>query len=236
MKVCIIGNGASVLKKQNGSFIDSCEVVVRIKNFKIENYEKFVGTKTDIFSSKWFSWYDRDTNEPLTFNFIPEIKTLLYMFPMQSEIDSTDLNDKHDYVKRYVEMQLKGELIGESFGWEEHLNQIELFKLKQKELVYFTIPDIENLCCNILKLHKIPYIVKKKQTERLIEPTCGIRTIYKIIQTYKQHEIFLTGFDGFRTSWYWNTTHKINPTHHYLTERLYLTKLEKEKRITFIDK
>lgn len=48
MRVCIVGNSPSVLEKETGEFIDSCDRVVRINDFQVEGYEKHVGSKLDI--------------------------------------------------------------------------------------------------------------------------------------------------------------------------------------------
>ena len=51
MKIVIIGNGPSVLKSEKGDLIDSFDIVVRFNNFKIEGFEKNIGTKTNY----WFN-------------------------------------------------------------------------------------------------------------------------------------------------------------------------------------
>lgn len=47
-RLIIVGNGSSVLDKENGSLINSFDNVVRFNSYKIKNFEKYVGTKTDI--------------------------------------------------------------------------------------------------------------------------------------------------------------------------------------------
>lgn len=47
-KIIIVGNGSSLLDKQNGELINSFENVVRFNRYAIEGFEKNVGTKTDI--------------------------------------------------------------------------------------------------------------------------------------------------------------------------------------------
>lgn len=49
--VILVGNGPSVLKNENGNKIDNYDVVVRFSWYHIEGYEKYVGTKTNI----WFT-------------------------------------------------------------------------------------------------------------------------------------------------------------------------------------
>jgi hypothetical protein len=59
MNLCVIGNGASALNAANGDFIDSCDVVVRVGNFVITNYENYIGTKTDVFVCRWYKCKNR---------------------------------------------------------------------------------------------------------------------------------------------------------------------------------
>jgi len=50
-KIIIVGNGSSILDNENGSAIDSFDIVVRFNSFKIKNHEKYTGIKTNI----WFT-------------------------------------------------------------------------------------------------------------------------------------------------------------------------------------
>jgi hypothetical protein len=231
MKICIVGNGACALKVENGKFIDSCDEVVRIKNFQTVGFEQYVGSKTDIYSSKWFGWFDRKTYEPLKFNFLDNVHTLMFMFP-DERLEETQCNFS-EYTLLYKELQLHNELPLVNKDWDAHLQCLNNFNIDHKNTVYFSLQDVEKLCVNILKIDSQNYITTKG---KMIEPTCGIRTIFKILQLYPDSEIFLTGFDCFQTSWYWNSTHKINSSHYYLKELLYLKHLEKTQRITLIDK
>lgn len=46
--VAIVGNGPSELGKNKGEEIDSHDIVIRFNNYRIDNYEKDYGTKTNI--------------------------------------------------------------------------------------------------------------------------------------------------------------------------------------------
>lgn len=46
--ILLIGNGPSVLKYEVGKSIDQYPLVCRFNSFKLEKYEKYVGTKCDI--------------------------------------------------------------------------------------------------------------------------------------------------------------------------------------------
>ncbi len=50
MKCVLVGNGTSVLKKENGNLINSYDRIVRFNSYKINQFEKFVGTRT----TDWF--------------------------------------------------------------------------------------------------------------------------------------------------------------------------------------
>lgn len=52
MKVLIVGNGSSALAKEVGKEIDSFDgLVVRLNNYTIKGFEKWVGTRTDVWVS-----------------------------------------------------------------------------------------------------------------------------------------------------------------------------------------
>jgi hypothetical protein len=233
MKICIVGNGACALKKENGNFIDSCDQVVRIKNFQTTGFEKYIGNKIDIYSSKWFGWFDRQTYEPLKFDFLDDVHTLLFMFPDEcAEKIQIELSD---YTLLYKQLQLYNELPYNNHDWAAHLQCLNNFNVNNKNIEYFSLQDVEDLCVHTLKISKMNYLITTKQKLRIVEPTCGIRTIYKILQMYPDSEIFLTGFDCFQTNWYWDPTHKIKHNHYYLQELMYLKQLEKTQKIIFLD-
>ena len=49
--ILIIGNGQSILNNDFQNQIDNFDTVLRINNYKINGYEQFLGSKTDI----WFN-------------------------------------------------------------------------------------------------------------------------------------------------------------------------------------
>jgi len=51
MSIILVGNGSSLLDKDNGALIDSYNTVVRFNSYKIEGFEKHTGIKTNI----WFT-------------------------------------------------------------------------------------------------------------------------------------------------------------------------------------
>lgn len=81
-RIIIIGNGAKALTNENGKFIDESDIVIRLNNFKTEGFEKYVGTKIDVYScwakildycklskeERYIRW-KQSVTEPITENF-----------------------------------------------------------------------------------------------------------------------------------------------------------------------
>lgn len=61
-KVIIIGNSPNVLENEYGSIIDSYDIVIRINKCVTKGYEKYIGSKLDIWSTShnWSKWYGKD--------------------------------------------------------------------------------------------------------------------------------------------------------------------------------
>lgn len=233
MKIAIVGNGGSVLKNKNGEFIDSCDYVVRIKNFKIDGYEQHVGTKTNIFSSKWFSWFDRDTYEPIKFPFLSDIRLYLFMFFDPNQIFDSITYSEGSYVYEYNELQLKNEYPHRNGSVSVHNNELKRRGIPETKALYMTPEEIYDLYKLIINTKD--FYRKDVSFKSIIEPTVGIRTISKIIKLFPNEEIYITGFDGFETSWYWNPSHKVNNSHFYLRERIYLKYLINNGNVINLD-
>jgi hypothetical protein len=50
MKVAIVCNGIKSVHHENGEFIDSCDVVIRMNRFHLHGFEKYIGSKIDVIS------------------------------------------------------------------------------------------------------------------------------------------------------------------------------------------
>tara|TARA_R110000751_G_scaffold286013_1_gene390391 strand:+ start:102 stop:683 length:582 start_codon:yes stop_codon:yes gene_type:complete len=53
MRVVVIGNGECALNRCNGTFIDKCDRIIRVNKFTLFGYEKYVGSRVDIYCAKW---------------------------------------------------------------------------------------------------------------------------------------------------------------------------------------
>lgn len=70
MKIVLIGNGECALNKENGDFINKCNLIIRLGNFVLNGYEKYIGNRTDIYVSRWYKAKFRDES---FFNSISEM-------------------------------------------------------------------------------------------------------------------------------------------------------------------
>lgn len=64
MNIIIVGNGTSITDHKNGNKIDAFDTVLRFNGFKINGYEEYTGTKTNI----WFTVNHAHINKLDTFD------------------------------------------------------------------------------------------------------------------------------------------------------------------------
>ena len=83
-RVIVMGSAPSVLEN-NGKDIDNYDIVVRVNNFKIDGFEKQVGTKLDIYYS-FFGTSIEKTNEELKRH---KLKFIMCKYPNESFMDHT---------------------------------------------------------------------------------------------------------------------------------------------------
>ena len=56
--IVVIANSTSILSKELGKKIDSFPMIVRLGNFVIKDYEKYIGSRTDICSTIWHNFQE----------------------------------------------------------------------------------------------------------------------------------------------------------------------------------
>ena len=221
MKVVIIGNGGSILKNKNGEFIDSCDKVIRMKQYVTDGYEEHTGTKVDIYASKWFSWFEnKPPYHPNDMTRVSSVDQYWFTFcdPYIKHIP------RNSYLKNYLKYSLKNDTPLKDGDIETHEKYISHFKLDTYKIRYYPYTLINKLA---YKLKLSPVVIKdKKDKPALIEPSVGIRVIQAALMRFRNAEIYITGFDCFlQSSWYWDSDHVINNDHNYMNERIYLTTL-----------
>jgi len=178
VKIIIIGSGADVLKYGDGERIDKFDIVVRINKFKIlPPFTKFTGTKTDyIFCrKKHLTEYfeSEDVQKNIIFN---DYRKFLKMFNFtNSEKIKQIFYNNFFYEKNNFKFNKKIICIDE--GDCNYLN---------KDLIY-------------LKLDKLLFSKKIKK----IPFTTGYLAILFFKKYFKNHEIYILGFDSFLNSYYY---------------------------------
>jgi hypothetical protein len=205
-RIVIVGNGGSSINNKNGDFIDNSDIVLRIKQFTTKGFEEYVGSKTSIWFTKWFSYKktsiqniwvpfinpDVDINN----NNIKLINDSLFLNQFNNRI--IDYNKHHNYIK------------------EIGINNITF--LSEYEL---------HKCLTELDIKYEP--IYTKSGANVFHPTTYLLSIFLCLERYSNYKIYITGFDGFERGYYWNLneTKKIDKTwpHQYEKEKLYIKKL-----------
>jgi hypothetical protein len=85
--VIVVGNGPSILKYEVGAEIDKFDIIIRVNGFRIKGFEKYIGTRTDIWAAGLATNAERSHLE----NKIDEIWALM---PYRTIFDEATLKQK----------------------------------------------------------------------------------------------------------------------------------------------
>ena len=210
MRVIIVGNGTSVLKNKQGKFIDEHDIVMRLGGYRIEGYEDFVGSKTDIWSNgvstiKIWKYFNENVINKHLWIMLPE-----------------DKFTEHEYLKKWQRQKY----CERQFSQSVHNERLEKLKLNN------TVECIKNEYLETL-LNELN-ITKYSMGGDFLRPSLGVCTIFAALQKY--NHVNLIGFDSLRTGWYWDTSHVHTiGKHNSLMEKIWLEKNKKNNRIKTYD-
>jgi hypothetical protein len=231
MRIIVIGNGSTILEKENGNKIDSFDYVVRMGVCKIKGYEKYTGTKTDMFRLTWKQHFEikkyQDDNSKITFN-----DTELNNF---KDILFTNINDYDNFTEhdRFIANRKHKTRFVTSYHIKKH-NKTRL--LHDRCLQYFLTlhPHVKNIFYCDIKTH-IHAIRQTCKSDHVIIPTNGILTLNYIINAYPQEEIYITGYDGSMTRHYFKNNDTCSTTHNNINEHIYLKLLTKTGKVKILE-
>lgn len=216
-RIVIIGNGNKVLKAKKRDFVDSSTMVIRLNNFRIEGYEDYVGTKTDVYScyTKYLDYIGTSDAVRL----VRCKKAWEYLLVDQA--DAVERTSPEDFQKK-----------------KEDYFKIHTFPRvdpTQLKIWHLFVTDKS-------KMKSYPFDVVISDIEFDLNYSTGFRTILYALKHYADHEIYVTGFDNFFGSgWYWDYTAKMDDQfartqrytdgHPYLVERTKMKELLKSGTI-----
>lgn len=216
MSVVIVGNGLGCLNKENGAFVDTCDTVLRIGRAVTKGYERYVGTKMDIYYSCLDKWPFETTPD----NELAEIKELL---------------------GKAKSIWISNELFSDEYANQEHDNkslQEQIVRYKKMSF-YFERYSVNK--SKVYSLHESIIRYQKLLSGQLagnsyVYPTSGYSCIESILELYPNQSIYIMGFDGFRSGWYWDNDHTFEYKNYSLIqESLNIRKHIREKRLIKLD-
>jgi len=192
MKAIVVGNAACLLDTCNGNTIDSFDVVVRLNKFVTLGYEKYVGTKTDIYCSKWY-------NMSYNINNLHRYNRVWLPYPKITN-------------KWFVKSAFK-EVTNQT-----HLQNIKKFNLDTNKIIHIN----DTYECII-----------KDYFKDVCQPSTGLIALVMAQQELSRHEIYYTGFDSFKSGWYWNINHNCtaNMSNSIIFEKQFLNHLRQNYNI-----
>lgn len=213
-RVVVVGNGSSSLTNKNGSFIDDSEIVIRIKSFVTNGFEEYIGNKTDIWFTKWFSFLD----EPKSINLWLPFVDPLEIIPNKNLAVINDSMFAKCFSNNKPDLELHKDLANQYNAKMLTINELE------DSFTALRAPTAK--------------LVYTKGGLSVMHPTTYFYAIFLSLTRFKDYKIYVTGFDGFTQGYYWNPgqikKHKKTWPHYYEQEKLYIKKLIYSNRITSI--
>ena len=241
-KIVVIGNGSGLLEKENGYKIDTFDYVVRMGNCPLRGYEKYVGTKTDMLRLNWNRIIH--INQQSSANSLHERKKDYYKYTGHDS-NFRDLllieNDPDLYYERSH--------IASYNHLRKVFRRIPSWPTSLREKPHIHIPErilhdaILNFFIKIKNIQNVYYFDQNERVKifqefnfyanrsKIVVPSNGILTLCYVIKKFKDSEIYVTGFDNFRTPFYWRKDNIKNTIHNSGLEMIFYKKLLKHKLI-----
>jgi len=232
--IIVVGNGGCLLKQKNGSIIDSFDCVVRMGNCSTAGYEQYVGKKTDIYRASWDRLLHNITKSnryrPIEISF--EYNTLLF------------LEQQHDvYCEVFGSFLLRNNFKLFSKPYFSEISFPENIFLKCNERLthescldfFIKKHSIKNI--EYMDIHDRVRVFKEMNdpvTSNMVLPSSGILTLEHILTTRPADNVYITGFDGFTTRYYWRDNETYFDGNSSYREKLYIKKLLKCGRVNLL--
>jgi hypothetical protein len=216
MNIVIIGNGS--YSNKNGSKIDNFDYVVRMGSCTIKGHEVYIGTKTDMLRSSWDRLLKISTDNNIQFvNKIGNFTDFLFLEPYFEPYFETIIYTylPHFYKiydkPRFLQTRFK-KVVNERITHEIYVKEY----LATKNIFYYDIVDRLSL------FHEY----NNAYPDNILHmPSAGLFTIDFIVKKFINCNIYVTGFDGFMTRYYWRHNDEYFDSHSSIKERLYFKKL-----------
>lgn len=233
----VVGNGGGVLEKENGHKIDNFDYVVRMGNCATRGFEKNTGTKTDLYRVSWdrLLYNKKQNTEPLTpykyINIHFEFAELLFLE-----------QDPDSFFETFPDNTYSPKILNKCFFTNNSFPN-SVFKTYMHRIMHDSCLDFFKQKYSFKKHSYIhindriaAFIAVNKHTQQndIVLPSSGLITLQYIMRTRPTDNIFITGFDGFKTRYYWRDFETYFVGHCGYREQFFLRKLIKEGRINVL--
>lgn len=234
--IIVVGNAQSILDKKNGQKIDSFDYVVRMGNCPLKGYEEHVGTKTNMYRASWDRLVHVNKQElryrPINIQF--KFDDLLFLEPHPDEYSETIcLGNCPRFGKVYNKMFFPYvSFFTPMFSTQPqrylHERCLSFFKdgWDIKRVYHTTIADRINAFRLVNEF--------KPEDKELFLPSSGLFTLSHVLLRFANDNIFITGFDGFKTRHYWRDFDAYFTGHNPFREQIAIKRLIKEGKVNVL--
>jgi hypothetical protein len=134
-------------------------------------------------------------------------------------------------MKVYNKLSLLNDFPNHDGTPDMHFKALQHFGVEPSLAEYYEPSDLLELITK--GKFEVNVIRNKRGDQVLIEPSTGLRTIYKCLKLFTDSDIYITGFDTYETSKYWDDKYPIWCMD-IIKEKVLLAKLVAQKLVTDI--
>ena len=221
MSVVIVGNGTGLLGTGLGPVIDSFDTVVRMGRCVTTGFEKDYGTKVDVYGINWFliekllNFYEKGHNSYLESSYPFNIKdSFSNLGGIFSLFDYSSILFSFEHPKNLRKADPSYQIKWSSDKYNHFYNHDKIIKRlwsRDTEFSYLSMSDFN------LHLDAAGVV-----------PSSGFFFLNMVLELFKDEEIYLAGFDGFSSGWYWYPDFKHSVCHPMFYELMFIEKLKRK--------
>ncbi len=232
----LVGNAGSLLHKQNGKKIDSFDFVVRMGSCKVRGYEEYVGHKTDLYRISWDRLLHNirrtDIFRPIDIFF--KFNSFLFLEQNSDIFTETSCLSNHSRCSKLFKKPFFTEI---SFNSKLFLRKNERITHEQCLSFFvnkYNVTRVEYMDIQ-QRIKAFTELNTPLHSDKLVIPSSGILTLFHIMHTRPNDNIYITGYDSFQTRYYWRDIETYFDGHSAYREKMLIKKLIKSGRILLLE-
>ncbi len=218
MKVLLVGNSSIDKSKKYGKLVDDFDVVIRMNRYRLEGYEEYLGTKTNI-------WV---LNRAISLG--KSRLRVLEVGPDPLSSNDTAINTKFNMNKKLskdLEYMLMLTYVPE---WKGNQGEIQTLQKQVKKHKDFRVGDTRGVSKYLFSRWN------EVMREKWYKPATGLISIHYFLETYDK--IYLHNFDCGKSKHYWGDldiqSEPMSSKHNWSFDEIVIDELVESGKVSYL--